>query len=116
MPYWNISAINSTNFETLYVSTNYVAPWLMPLVLFFIFSIIFVSGVVGQSKRIGYSNVPMWGAIAGLITTTISFFWSVSSTVIAGQTITLVSLSTIGVCLAVSFAFALWFFLSDNEY
>ena len=115
MPYWNISGINATNYDTLYVTVGTSFPWLMPLVLFFEFMVIMLSGVVTQNRRIGFSNVPMWGTIAGLVTTTSAFFWSVVSAGVNGQVFTLINLSTIVMCIAVSSGFALWFFLSSDD-
>lgn len=114
MPYWNVSAINGTSFETVYVSTAITVPWLIPLLLFFEFMVIMVSGVVVQNKKIGYSNVPMWGSIAGLITSTTSIMWSVV-TYATTETFTLTTLSVNLTVLAITIIFVAWFFLSDMD-
>lgn len=115
MAYWNVSAINGTTPEQAYVGVAIAAPWMFPLVLFFQFMLILLSGVGIQSRRIGFANVPMWGTIAGLVTTTTGFFWTAMSAVYLGSTVPLINIGTIGVCFAVTIGFAALFFLTDVD-
>ena len=115
MPYWNISMINGTVPDTTYVGVASAVPWLFPALLFFEFMLIFLSGNVVQKNRIGFSNVSMWGAISGLVTTTTAFLWSVVQATILGTNMTLISLWTIGSFLAVTVLFAFWFLMSDLD-
>jgi hypothetical protein len=107
MPTYDINAINGTDVATVYGGIANQAPWLFPMVLFFEYVIIMIGGVYAQNRKIGYSNVPMWGAIAGLTTTTSAFFLSIITGVI--------DLNSLGICLAVTIGFAVWFFMSDLD-
>lgn len=107
MAIYNISSINNTSLDLTYTGIINLNPWITPLVCFFEFIIILLTGVYAQNRRIGFSNVPMWGAIAGLVTTTSAFILSAIEGVI--------NLETIGVLIAVTIGFTLWFFLTDLD-
>lgn len=107
MPTYSIDNINSTDLATTYAGISTISPWLFPAILFFEFCVIMFSGVYAQNRKVGFSNIPMWGSIAGLVTTTTAFFWSAVSGII--------NLDTIGVCIGITIGFSLWFFLSDME-
>lgn len=115
MPYWNITQINGTTFDQAYVGTAVAFPWLFPLLLFFEFCLIFVGGLTIQNRKVGFSNVPMWGSIAGLVTSTTAFLWSVVSATINETSFTLLDLGTIGICISATIGFAAWFIFSDLE-
>lgn len=97
---YNITAINSTGLDTVYQGIFALNPWLMPTILFFEFIVILLSGVYAQNRRIGFSNVPMWGTIAGLVTTTSGFILTAISGVIDPLTLTL-SISVTILCAAI---------------
>lgn len=107
MAIYNISIINSSSLDQTYIGISTLAPWLFPLILLFEFCIILLAGVYAQNRRIGFSNIPMWGAIAGLVTTTSAFLYSAISGII--------SIETIGTSLAVTFGFAIWFLLTNLD-
>jgi len=111
MTYYNLSAINSTHIDIIYTQIAVQNPWLMPLILAFEFLMIMLSGMGLQSKRIGFNNAPMWGTIAGMVTTVTSFIWSG----VSSSGLTLVNLTTIGICFAVTVGFAILFFFQDLE-
>lgn len=115
MPYWNLSYINGTSPDTSFVGVAQSAPFLFPALLFFEFMLIFLSGAVRQSNRVGTSNIAMWGSVAGLVTTTTGFMWSVIQATILGSSLTLINLYTIGTCLAVTVLFGFWFLMSDLD-
>lgn len=104
---YNISAINNSDLGNIYAGISGLAPWLFPAILFFEFCVIMFSGVYAQNRKIGFSNIPMWGTIAGMITTTTAFILSAISGIL--------NLDTIGICIGTTIGFALWFFLSDLE-
>lgn len=113
---WNISLINGTTTAGTYVGVAQAAPWLFPLLLTFEFMVIFIAGLNIQSKRLGFSNVPMWGSIAGMVTTTTAIIWSGVTTVINGTEVGLIALSTLGVWIAVTLTFIGWFLIfTDME-
>lgn len=112
---WNLSIINGTNPETTLVGVSVVAPWIFPAILVFEFMVILLSGVGIQSKRLGFSNVPMWGSIAGLVTTTTAIIWSGVSAAIGGTTVSLISLTTLGIWIAITIGFVFWFLFTDLE-
>jgi hypothetical protein len=107
MVIYDISAINGTSLDVTYTGIITMAPWLSPLILAFEFIIIMLGGVYAQNRRIGFSNVPMWGAIAGLVTTTSAFILTAINGV--------VNLETLGILIALTIGFAFWFFFQDLD-
>lgn len=104
---YNLSAINSSSLDLTYSGISTQAPWLFPLLLFFEFGVIFLAGLYAQHRKVNYANVPMWGTIAGMVTTTSAFLYSAISGII--------SIATVGTCIAVTLGFALLFFLLNLD-
>jgi hypothetical protein len=115
MAVYNISSINGTSVDTVYSAIVVLAPWIVPLVLFFEFMLIMLTGIYQQNRRVGFSNVPMWGSIAGLVTTTSAVLLTGVTKYVNGTPLNLVDGSVIGLLLAITIGFTLWFFLSDLD-
>lgn len=98
---------NATNPADLLISISSQVPILFPMILFFEFCVIAIGGAFTNQRRVGYTNISMWFAIAGLITTTSAF--------ILFMVDGLINLATLGVVCAVTFASVLWFFFSGDE-
>ena len=82
-------------------------PVLPSMLLLFEFFLILLLGITGSKRASGTSNAAMWMSIAGLVTSTSAFLlYSVEG---------LVSIETIGVCLAVTIGSVLWYFVSSPE-
>lgn len=101
--------LNMTNAtaENLLVQTSQQVQVLFPLILLFEFLVIALFGMYSNKRQTGYSNVPMWMSIAGLVTTTSSFFLYL----VPGLIPLAVPITT----MAITFVCALWFLLSENE-
>lgn len=98
---------NATNPATLFVSIARQVPILFPMLLFFEFCVIAIGGAFANKRSVGYTNISMWFAIAGLITTTSAF--------ILFMVDGLINLATLGIVCAVTFASVLWFFFTGDE-
>lgn len=108
MPYWNLTALQ--NQSTMYGAAQAMVsayPSFIGYVLFFEFIVIMLTGTYAQSRRIGFSNIFMWGSIAGLITTTSAFTLS--------AIIGIIDYYTIGICIAVTMLCIIVFFMTDLE-
>ena len=105
----------SQGIESIIGAEAVQVPILVPSILFFIFVIIMGVGFFSQQRRTGAGNLPMWGSIAGLITTTGSFILYLYDN-IALQNSVIINIQTITISLAVTIMFALVFVLSDRSY
>lgn len=75
--------------------------------LFFVFGVIFLGGMVEQKRRTGIVDLPLWGIIASLATVVMML----PMTIIQG----LIQIEVVGIVIAVSLVFAVWFFLSRSR-
>lgn len=108
MPTYNLTGLqNVTTLDGALVGMKTALPQFTAYVLLFEFVVIFLGGIYAQNRRIGFSNIPMWGTIAGLITTVSAFLLSAISSSI--------DLITIIISFSITLVFALWFFLSDLD-
>lgn len=98
---------NETQLDRILVNMSSNIPILFPMLLFFIFIVIALAGAFSNQRRSGYTNIPMWFSISGLVTTTSAFILFL----VDG----LINLATLGTCVALTMAFVLWFFFSGDE-
>lgn len=82
-------------------------PALPGAILFFIFIVIAGAGYYSQERKTGAGNFPMWGAIAGLITTAGSFALFLYDN--------LVNIETMIISLVVTIIFAFFFLVSERD-
>jgi hypothetical protein len=82
-------------------------PILIPLLLFFVFTIVLMGGMNRQKARTGSADMPMWASIASLSTLTIAL----------GLTLTegLIDLTTLAIVVVITVLSGLWLFLSRNK-
>jgi len=83
------------------------AAWLPNLLLLFTFLLIMLMGATGSRRLTGMTNVPQWAAIAGLVTSTISFLlYSVEG---------IVSITTVTICISVTILSTLFYLVSEQD-
>jgi len=75
----------------------------VPLILFFIFCVVFIGGVTRQKTRVGTSDYSVWAVIASMSTLLVALTFSISAGYINLTTLVLVVTLTIGS--------GIWFFL-----
>lgn len=102
---------NSTDPTAVLINLAQNVPVLFPMLLVMEFLVIALGGAFSQQRRTGFTNVPQWFSIAGLVTSTTSFILFMVE--IGGQH--LIPLTTVVVTVVITFASVFWFFLSDNE-
>lgn len=98
---------NETSIDRIMINIAQNVSILFPMLLFFEFMVIALGGTFANQRRVGYSNISMWFAIAGLVTSTTAFILFL----VDG----LINLATLGVVIAVTLASVLWFFLTEGE-
>lgn len=78
-----------------------------PMFLFFVFAVIFISGMTSQKRRSGFSDMPMWATLSGIATSMIALAMSLAQNMITTTTLVVVIVITI--------VSGLWLFLSRNK-
>lgn len=94
-------------FDDVVVDLAGGVPSFVPMLLFFIFSIVMIGGSANQFRRSGTTDVPMWMTMAGLVTTSIALLMTLKDGII--------NLPTLSIVLTVTIASALWLFLSRSR-
>ncbi len=75
--------------------------------LFFVFFSVLLGGIASQNRRVGYSDVPMWGLLASLSV----FLLSLLMTLRAG----ILPAWVLGVVVALNILMGFWYFLSHGK-
>lgn len=78
-----------------------------PMLLFFIFCIVLLGGVMAQKRRIGYADFPMWTLLASVSTLCVAL----PMTLVEG----LINPLMLGVIVTITLASGLWFFLTKDR-
>jgi len=81
----------------------------VPMLLLFVFGIVFIGGMNSQKRRVGYVDTPMWAVLSSLSTLLVALGLSLVSGGIQLQVLAIVVAITVGS--------GIWFFLdrSRNE-
>jgi len=77
------------------VETVSGVPSFIPALLVFIFLVVLIGGTINQKRRTGTIDMPMWTAIASLVTFVTSLILSLSAGLIQIETISIVIAITI---------------------
>ena len=85
----------SQGIEGIMIAETTQLPGLVPGILFLIFAVILGAGYFAQERRTGAGNLPMWAAIAGLITTTGGFMLFLMDGLVGIETIIISLIITI---------------------
>lgn len=71
---------NATNgLDTIGTQTITTLPGLMPMILLFVFFVVFLGGVARQKARTGTADYSMWAVVASISTLLLTLVASVSS-------------------------------------
>lgn len=100
---------NTVTPDQLVINISQNVPIIPNILLVTIFLVIALSGYMSKSRREGSEkagNLPMWFAIAGLITSTGSFILFLADGI--------VNITTVITCFSVTILSCLWYLFSDN--
>ena len=99
---------NATGLDGILVNLASNVPQLFPMILLFEFLVIGLGGSFATSRKTGYTNLLMWFAIAGLVTSTSAFILFLVDGIIP--------LTILSIVVAISILFAgLFILLGDNQ-
>ena len=93
--------------DSVMVSMQTSIPSFIPMLLTFVFLVVFLGGALNQRRRVGYSDMPMWSVLASISTLLIAL----PMTLISG----LISPSIFGVITILVLASGLWFFITKDR-
>ncbi len=98
---------NSTEgLDAIAVQTVSAVPSLTPLILVFVFFVVFLGGISRQNLRSGSADYPMWAVTASLAT----FLVTILMTVIEG----LINLNILIIVTVITIFSAVWLFLDKR--
>jgi len=89
------------------VGTVTAVPSFIPMLLLFVFSVVWISGVTAQRKRSGYSDIPLWTTISSLSMMIVAL----PLTLTAG----LINLDWLVIVVVITIFSGIWLFLDKNR-
>jgi hypothetical protein len=98
---------NESQIDKILINLAGNVPSLFPMLLVFEFMVIALGGAFANQRRVGYTNISMWFAIAGLITSTSAFILFLVNG--------LITLPTLSICVTITILSVLWFMFSGDE-
>jgi hypothetical protein len=57
---------STTGIDDILVETVSAVPFLTPMLLFFVFFVVFLGGISRQKARSGFSDYPLWAVVSSL--------------------------------------------------
>src|SRR3990167_6808988 len=67
---------STTGFDAILVDTAREVPALGPFILFFVFMVVFLGGIMRQKARVGTADYAMWSVVASIGTLIIALIMS----------------------------------------
>ena len=107
MPIFNEPNFTGEGLDEALAGVSQSVPIFTPMVLFFVFCIVFITGYKRQRETTGFADAPLWGTIAGVVTSMVALTMSLKSGLIQIEILLLVVTTTIG--------FAVWLFSSRDR-
>ena len=102
------STVNYTQgADTLLVYIAREVPIFFPMVLFCFFLVVMLAGYSSQKRTQGFSNLAMWSAVAGWLTSGLAILMTLTSGII--------NVFTLVITFVISFICTLWFMTSRRE-
>ena len=86
---------NGTGVDEILVEATSAVPIFTPMLLFFIFGVVFVTGYRKQSLATGTGDAPVWATIAGIATSFVALIMSSRPGLIDTLTLTITIVITI---------------------
>lgn len=81
--------------------------WLVPMILFFVFMVVFIGGITRQKIRLGTADYSAWALVAALATLLPALFFSIN----AGY----IRLDWLIIIVTINILCAVWFFLDKKQ-
>lgn len=97
----------TTNLDNLVVQVIAAVPGFTPLLLLFVYFVVFLGGVARQKARLGTADYAMWSVVASMATFIISLILTLASG--------LISLTTLVIVVVISIFSAVWLFLDRRS-
>lgn len=85
----------SGGYDTLIVGTTETVPSFTPMLLIFVFGIVFIGGFLAQQRRNGSADAPMWATVASFATLMIALPMTLTEGVIQLDVLSIVIVVTI---------------------
>lgn len=107
MPTYDVPAMNGSGIDEVLSEIVGGVPSFTPMLLIFVFGVIFLTGYRKQRISSGVGDAPQWAAIAGVVTSIVALLLSTR----AG----LINLPTLVVTIVVTIFCAIWLFNSKDK-
>jgi len=82
-------------------------PVFTPMFLFFIFCVTFITGYKKQRETTGFADAPLWGTIAGVVTSMVALLMSLKQG--------LIQLEILIIPIVITLGFGVWLFSSRDR-
>jgi hypothetical protein len=93
--------------DDAFVGVVTAVPSYIPLLLVFVFGVIFIGGAIRQKARTGSADLPMWASVSSLSTFLVSLIFTLRAGIIQLEILSIVATITI--------ASGVWLFLSKSR-
>lgn len=97
----------TSGFDAILIETVAQVPLVTPLLLTFVFFVVFLGGIGQQKARIGTAHYSMWSVVASIAT----FIIALILTTITG----LIKLDVLAIVISVTILSGVWFFFDNKE-
>lgn len=98
---------NATTLDNIAIQMVTAVPSFIPLLLFFVFFLVFLGGAARQKAKTGNPDFPMWGVVASVSVLILALLMS---------TITgIISLDWLVIVVVITILFGVWFFLDHRQ-
>jgi len=106
MAYLYTPPTNTTNLDQAVIQVAQAVPPFIPMLMAFVWFVVFLGGIGLQKLRTGTADYPMWSVVASLATFMLTMLMSVKSG--------LINLEWLVVVIVITIFSAVWFFLSSR--
>lgn len=93
--------------DDVLVDVSQTLPVFVPMILVFVFGVVFIGGMISQKRRTGFVDTPMWFMIASVST----LFITLIMTLVEG----LMNAPTLGIVVAINVLAGIWLFMGSNR-
>ncbi len=97
----------TSGFDDALVGLSTTLPIFVPMLLIFVFGVVFLGGFTSQKRKTGFADVPMWATMASLST----FMVALPLTLTAG----IIGIETLSIVVVVTILSGFWLFTSRNR-
>jgi len=104
MAKFNLELGNRTGFDGLIADVSTTVPSFIPFLLAFVFFTIWIVGYRQQRISSGTGDAPLWGTIAGVITSSVALLMTLTPGIINSETLIITFVVTIAMGLVTFFS------------